>query len=381
MIEFLDGIMGSGKSTWAINHINSNPDKRFVVACLILKECDRYETACSMYQPQGQYGSKMKEFIDAVRRGDSVVITHSLLLDIDVITLNMIKELGYDLILDEVISNFIYVCAADKHTIKVLERSKTIKVHGDKKIEWLDEDIEVSSEIKEATLKGRAYAIGNFAVAYQSPDIYDYFANTTIMTYMASSSLMYMYFKATGRQISVRHMQTNIIPNHYKHLITIDSRSNANSFENKLRKLSSSGMSKMNKRDYAILSKYVNSFFHNKGYTRGIKLWTTYKSNSQNLLICATKFDMLDFLQHSSKATNNYSKTHILAYVMDKHLNPGIIKLLSHLGYKLSKKQKDDYALSEMLQWIWRSRIRNNKSIDIYIPSKRMRDMLINWLI
>jgi hypothetical protein len=295
--------------------------------------------------------------------------------------LRLIEDTGYDLILDEVISDFIYVCRTDRDTIKELEKSTTVKLHKDKKIEWLDKDMEVNLDIKEAALQGRAYAMGNFAVAYQSPDIYDCFANTTIMTYMASSSLMYMYFKAIGRQINVRYMQTNIIPNHYKHLITIDSRSNANSFEDKTRNLSSSGMSKMSKESYMILSKYVNSFFHNKGHTKGIKLWTTYKSNSSNLLVCATKFDMLDFLQHSSKATNIYSKTHALAYIVNKHINPGIANLLFHLGYKLSKRQKDDYALSEMLQWIWRSRIRNNKSIDIYIPSKRMRDMLINWLI
>jgi hypothetical protein len=294
--------------------------------------------------------------------------------------LRLIEDTGYDLILDEVISDFIYVCHTDRDTIKVLKKSDTIKVNEDKKIEWLDKDMEVNLDIKEATIENRAYAIGNFVVAYRSPDIYTFFANSTIMTYMACSSLMYMYFKAIGRPISVRYMQTSIIPNHYQHLITIDTRSNANSFENATRKLSSSGMSKLIKKDYAILSQYINSFFHNNGYTKGIKLWTTYKSNSSNLLVNATKFDMSDFLQHSSKATNNYSKTRVLVYAMNKHLNPGIANLLSHLGYKLSKNQKDDYALSEMLQWIWRSRIRNSKPIDIYIPSKRMRDMLIDWL-
>ncbi|MCY8098196.1 hypothetical protein MOB81_19175, partial [Bacillus atrophaeus] len=31
-------------------------------------------------------------------------------------------------------------------------------------------------------------------------------------------------------------------------------------------------------------------------------------------------------------------------------------------------------------QWIWRSSIRNNDSISIYIPSRRMRSMFIDWL-
>ena len=38
------------------------------------------------------------------------------------------------------------------------------------------------------------------------------------------------------------------------------------------------------------------------------------------------------------------------------------------------------YALSEMIQWIFRSRIRNNEDINIYIPSSRMRNLLIEFL-
>lgn len=38
------------------------------------------------------------------------------------------------------------------------------------------------------------------------------------------------------------------------------------------------------------------------------------------------------------------------------------------------------YALSEMLQWIWRSRIRNGEEINIYVASKRMRGLLIRWM-
>ena len=44
------------------------------------------------------------------------------------------------------------------------------------------------------------------------------------------------------------------------------------------------------------------------------------------------------------------------------------------------KIDKELYALGIMLQWIWRSQIRNGKEIVIYIPSDRMRNILLNWL-
>lgn len=44
------------------------------------------------------------------------------------------------------------------------------------------------------------------------------------------------------------------------------------------------------------------------------------------------------------------------------------------------KVNEDVFALSELIQWIWRSRIRNNEPINLYIPSKRMRELLTGWL-
>ena len=44
------------------------------------------------------------------------------------------------------------------------------------------------------------------------------------------------------------------------------------------------------------------------------------------------------------------------------------------------KVNEDMYALSTMIQWIWRSAIRDGKDINIYIPSKRMRTLLVDWI-
>jgi len=38
------------------------------------------------------------------------------------------------------------------------------------------------------------------------------------------------------------------------------------------------------------------------------------------------------------------------------------------------------FALSEMLQFIWRSAIRDNQPIHLYVPSERMRKLLMDWL-
>ena len=40
----------------------------------------------------------------------------------------------------------------------------------------------------------------------------------------------------------------------------------------------------------------------------------------------------------------------------------------------------DKLATSEMVQWLWRSRLRDGKEIWLYLPSSRMRRLLYKWV-
>ena len=41
---------------------------------------------------------------------------------------------------------------------------------------------------------------------------------------------------------------------------------------------------------------------------------------------------------------------------------------------------EETWALSELIQWLFRSAIREENEINLYIPSKRMRNLLQEWL-
>ena len=77
------------------------------------------------------------------------------------------------------------------------------------------------------------------------------------------------------------------------------------------------------------------------------------------------------------KATKDYSGRWALAYLMEKNMKPAMSVLLRKINAHVDE---DIYALSELVQWVWRSRIRKDQSIYVYVPSKRMRDLLENWL-
>lgn len=68
-ITIVDDIMGSGKSTWAINYINDNPDRKFLCIVPLLSECERFKdgTDIDIVDPE-KWGSKWKHFRWLVER-------------------------------------------------------------------------------------------------------------------------------------------------------------------------------------------------------------------------------------------------------------------------------------------------------------------------
>ena len=83
------------------------------------------------------------------------------------------------------------------------------------------------------------------------------------------------------------------------------------------------------------------------------------------------------FLSYNIRATNDYRDRDHLAYCVNVFYNPILKNYFVDHGVEI---QEERYALSEMIQWIWRSSIRDGKEIWIYIPSRRMRELLQEWL-
>ena len=83
------------------------------------------------------------------------------------------------------------------------------------------------------------------------------------------------------------------------------------------------------------------------------------------------------FLSLTARATNRYRDRTVVAYIANRFIDPNVLKFFADEGITIDT---DEFALSEMLQFIWRSAIRDGKKITVYIPSKRMRELLIAWI-
>ena len=83
------------------------------------------------------------------------------------------------------------------------------------------------------------------------------------------------------------------------------------------------------------------------------------------------------FVPCNAKATNIYRNRWALAYCYNMFLKPPFKGFFQDNGIEVDESS---YSLSCLLQWICRSRLRDGESIVIYLPSKRMRKLLQDWL-
>jgi hypothetical protein len=79
----------------------------------------------------------------------------------------------------------------------------------------------------------------------------------------------------------------------------------------------------------------------------------------------------------NSRSTNDFREKETMAYLANRYLNPILIRYFIDGGIPI---KQEEWALGELLQWLWRGCIRDEKPMNVYIPNSRMRGLLMNWL-
>jgi hypothetical protein len=126
------------------------------------------------------------------------------------------------------------------------------------------------------------------------------------------------------------------------------------------------------------LSNNTYNFFHNKSNCLSSKdlIWTTFVEYKDKIKRPPFSKESC-FLPCTARATNKYQNKHNLAYLVNRYMNPAVYSFFKAKGVE---PDQDLFALSEMVQWIFRSAIRNGEPINLYVPSERMRNLLESWV-
>ena len=357
--------------------------------------------------------------------------------------MELIRTGRYTLILDEeldVVQDFNSVQAveaASRQTItgedvKFLIEHHIISVGKDNRVSWCcteySDDLKFSAVQKYARL-GRLFCVdGRLLLAVFPPEMFRCFAEIYIMTYLFSASYFRYYldlFEIMYETVSVMSNEGGLELSAYnpcfeaefrhkcKELIHICDNLSMNNYKgrNALSKSWYDGSTRNSDRLKVLrghISNYFRRYLKDARATNGDIMWTTFNefenklkgkgytvermlSKEERKLPAAEretiKKELSCFVPHNARATNKYSDRWALVYAVNKFPNPMIRKFFtdgnddrSRRGLPEIQPNDDLYGLSCMLQWIFRSRIRDGKSIEIYIPSQRMRQLLIDWL-
>ena len=164
----------------------------------------------------------------------------------------------------------------------------------------------------------------------------------------------------------------------YYHLINIVDKAQSNAPGDGKYALSKNWYAKRGRsdKDIKLLRRGLRNFFEGSGGNSGSRLWTCFKEERSKLIAESGRYRN-NFLQISARATNEYRDKTDVAYMVNRFADPNVTKFFASRGIEIDQ---DAFALSEMLQWIWRSAIRDDKPINLYVPSSRMRELLINWI-
>ena len=398
MVYVCDAIMGAGKSSAAMWHINNTPG-RYVYMTPYLSEVNRVVRNCAardFKQPRGNRdgsGGKTRDFYRLLLAGENIASTHAMFGRLDPETLSAIRHYDYDLVLDEVF-NVLNEVTETQTDIEDAVKLGYIEVE-DGWLKWVDGDYRghafanLRSQIHR--MKVMQAANGDAMAVLFPPEIFDAFRDVYILTYMFDASLMKCYFDMCG--IAYRKVWPKKVGDHYEltfeeqpppdycrylfthiHLIEEDK---LNEVGKKRGSLSVSWYAREGAHGDGVdkLRRNLRTFRRRcDGKGRDSVMWCCFKDYYNYVSDRSTK---TGFVPVGIRATNAYSSRTNVAYLVNVFLNPFLKNAIVSNG---AEPDEDGYALSEMIQWIWRSGIRNGKDINLYIPSARMRGMFKHWL-
>lgn len=400
MVKVCDAIMGSGKSSAAITYMNEHPDDLFIYITPYLDEASRIKKSCpalKFVEPKklAEFGgSKTKHTFELVCENKNIATTHSAFRGYPPELLAEIRERGYTLIIDEDVS-VLTALATDPGDVQMAIDAGYIGeiepgVYG------LVKDVYHGDALKDLfrVIRSRhlVYVPGDddeqFFFWELPPELITSFKDVFILTYLFKGQdlhhLLTIYsipYEVIGTKLCEDGLYRfgeagENIPEYTRHLrdlIHILDYERLNQIGETETALSMGWMKRGKELDQLRRNIcYYYRWFCQRNARKA--MWSTYTDFKQKL---RGKGYTKGFVSWNQKASNNFREKENLAYCVNLYMNVSRKIFFRERGVEIDD---DAYALSAMVQWIWRSAIRDGKPIQIYVPSRRMRELLIDWI-
>ena len=396
MITFIDRPCGFGKTTEMLNGLKD--DELYLIVVPTLGEVDRClenkPKNVRLTTPSEEHGSKSRELERLIKAKENVVCTHSLYhLNSDFYKEGHLDD--YNIIIDEVLD---VVKTIDGPKPKSWEEfyvddgyatvDEKGQVHTTAK--WderrLFVDDTLNNEIYDKANTGQLFVYNHsFFVWGVSPYLLNSGKTCTVMSFRIEGSLMQLYLDRIGIPYEIQKYQDEeqAMRESFRDLATVTHVELGvdMSYSKQLKSLKKGGQhvaSKLRKikerdksidKDTKVLLTCAKGLWHGNGWSEGESKATGVWAKGSRLAEQAV------WIANTTRGTNDYKEIGHAIYLYDQYLNPAVKRWLG-----ATNEQQNQYALSELLQWLYRTRLRERKTCTIYIGSKRMKDLLDKWL-
>ncbi|WP_440110308.1 hypothetical protein [Paenibacillus sp. QZ-Y1] len=400
-IKVIDSIMGSGKTTFAIEKMNKDTERKYIYITPFLDEITRIKHLCpnkrfvdpKNYDSEGHFQKKQDSLHNLLAAGHNIATTHALFKQSNEETKELIQAGNYVLILDEVMDviDHLTIKKSDK---ELLFDNKFLDVDDEGYVTWNNEDEKIRdydgkfNDIKHmANNRNLLFYRGSILIWTFPISIFDVFKEVFILTYLFDGQIQKYYYDLNSVKYEYYHVEkvedelilkqgknrSKHIKEKYKNLIDIYD-GILNDIGTEKHSLSLGWYEKRNQSVQKLKNNVSNYFKHKMKAKSKEIIWTTFKDHKPKI---NGKGYQRSYIAVNLRATNDFRHTKYLAYAVNRYMNPIIEGFFVERGVRVNQEL---WATSELIQWIWRSSIRDDNKVYIYLPSKRMRDLLITWL-
>ncbi len=374
--------------------------------------------------------TKLQDFNDLLYTGNNLCVTHKTFANADEDTIALLRGGNYHLIMDEcmdVIVPFNNLCDSKDQMLNAgdvdfVTRERIVTADEFGRAHWNGADYRKYGKdgFKLAGLEhyadaGTLLLVDNTTFLWEFPiEVFNAVDDVTVLTYLFEGSYLKSYFDYHGVEYHKRSIEgtygdyrlCQYHPYHdlrakYKSLITICDDENLNNYSRNSLSVNwykTYAKNKTANGAIEVRNDLRNYFEHKTNAKAADSMWTAPKDymsnvspkgytrirplNSEERALSKVqqdkrKAELSCFVSSSAKATNKFSDRHTLAYMLNCCPHPYMAHYFEKKGISIDQ---DTYALSGLIQWVWRSAIRKGEPINLYLPHPRMRRLFNEWL-
>ena len=392
MIKVIDAICGAGKTSYAIEYVNTHPEETFIYITPFLREVERLKKSCPLskfIEPTNEKrGRKFDNFHSLLKHSRNIVATHALFRMATQETKDLIEAGGYTLVLDEVM-DVLEELPLKRDDLPTILSQELAHIDDQGVLIWDKPDYDGRyNDIKVMCENHSLFVVNGCVLMWTFPaEVFASFKNVVILTYMFDAQIQRYYYDLHGVEYEYYGVRKNE-QSHYElceytkpcgaaiaDLIEIYE-GKLNSVGDKEFSMSKTWYDRNRKTGVGTLKANIYNYFFNVLDVKSKDtIWTTFKQHYERT---KGKGYTKGFLASNARATNEYRDRYAIAYPINKYITPTMVHFFKQRGIEVDQ---DKFALSEMIQFIFRSRLRTGQKVWIYIPSERSRDLLKGFLL